>query len=249
MFSVSCHLICRLSCFHVDPINGLSPISHGVRYMNMQQTTPAHGVPGSASQVVFSQDEKKLIVLVKGDNTTEGFIEMWDINSDDSLAQTSTIMNIGKNVYPFSMTPIPGSNAFISGDASLGYDIFNLDSFQNKDVKLMTEHPVPGQMGICWSVQSPLTGHYYMTDTYGGKVVEVAVSSDLEATTVAVSSIATSLVVVEPYVFYSNIIQMLTMCYLILVSSTRHRQSKFRMSRFLVNDNSRVLQLPVRACR
>ena len=242
------HLICRLSCFHVDQIQGLIPISHSVRYLNMPQTTPAFGVPGSASQVVFSSDEQKLIVLAKGDNVTEGFIAMWDINSDDSLAQTPTIMNIGNKVYPFSMTPIPGSNAFVSGDAALGYDIFNLDSFQNKDVKLMTEYPVPGQKGICWSVQSPLTGNYYMTDTFGGKVVEISISSDLEAKTVKVS-IAMGLVGVGPYMFHSNIIRMLTMCYLILMSSTRPRQSEFR-SRFPINDNSRVLlQLPVLACR
>jgi len=242
------HLICRLSCFYVDKTKGLTPVSHSVRYMHLNQTTPAYGVPGSASQVVFSPDEKKLIVLTKGDKTTEGVIAIWDINADDSLAETPTIMNIGKNVYPFSMTPIPGSNAFVSGDAALGYDIFNLDSFQRKDVKLMTEYPVPGQKGICWSVQSPLTGNYYMTDTFGGKVVEVSISSDLEAKTVTVSSIATGLVAVKPYMFHSNIIRILTMCYLILMSSIRPRPSEFR-SRFPINDNSRVLQLPILACR
>ncbi|KAF8349117.1 hypothetical protein F5887DRAFT_551339 [Amanita rubescens] len=173
-----------VACFHVDQIKGLVPISHSVRYLNMPQTTPAFGVPGSVSQVVFSPDEKQVVVLAKGDNVTEGFIAAWNINTDDSLAQTPTIMNIGKNVFPFSMTPIPGSNAYVSGDAALGYDIFNLDSFRRKDVKLMTEYPVPGQKGICWSVQSPLTGNYYMTDTFGGKVVEVSISSDLEAKTV-----------------------------------------------------------------
>ncbi|KAK2460350.1 hypothetical protein APHAL10511_007739 [Amanita phalloides] len=174
-----------VACFKVDSVRGLIPISRSVRYMNLAQTTPGFGVPGSATQVKFSADEKRLIVVVKGSNTIEGFVAMWNINHDDSLSAEPTILNVGKNVYPFSLTAIPGSNAFISGDPAGGYDIINLDSVQKKSSKLFAPYKVAKQHGVCWSVQSPLTQHYYLTDTYGGNVVEVAISKDLKPTTVA----------------------------------------------------------------
>ncbi|KAF8638255.1 hypothetical protein AX17_002277 [Amanita inopinata Kibby_2008] len=174
-----------VACFKIDSVRGLIPISRSVRPLKMPQTTPAYGVPGSASQIVFTEDEKRLVALVKGSNTLDGFTAVFDINADDSLSAEPRIMNIGKNVYPFSLTTIPGTNSFISGDPAAGYDIINLDALDNKSVKPLTPFVVPGQKGVCWSVQSPKTGNYYLTDTETGKIIEVSVGRDLKPTTVA----------------------------------------------------------------
>ncbi|KAF8197454.1 hypothetical protein BJ912DRAFT_1020787 [Pholiota molesta] len=55
-----------VGCFKVDPKQGLVPIANTVRSLGLNQTTPATGPAGSASHIIFSEDNSQLIASVKG---------------------------------------------------------------------------------------------------------------------------------------------------------------------------------------
>ncbi|KAK7050981.1 hypothetical protein VNI00_005093 [Paramarasmius palmivorus] len=58
----------NVRCFSVDKQTGLAPLAGTARSLNLQQTTPATGAPGSVSHIIFSEDDKQLIISAKGDN-------------------------------------------------------------------------------------------------------------------------------------------------------------------------------------
>jgi hypothetical protein len=49
----------------VDKTVGLIPMQNTLRSHGLNQTTPATGPPGSASHIIFSEDNTKLIALSK----------------------------------------------------------------------------------------------------------------------------------------------------------------------------------------
>ncbi|PFH52984.1 hypothetical protein AMATHDRAFT_45887 [Amanita thiersii Skay4041] len=168
-----------VACFNVDKTYGLVPIQQTIRNLHMKQTTPPTGPPGSASQIVFSEDEKHIFALVKGSPTEMGFVAIWDFAADGSLSKRARILNLAKGVLPFSLTQIPGTFAFVSGDASVGYDVIDIEALDNIKKTALTPYKVEGQIGICWSVRSPSTGNYYLTDTAAGNIVEVSIGQNL----------------------------------------------------------------------
>lgn len=116
-----------VSCFYVDKTAGLTPIAKTVRSLNLNQTTPATGPAGTASHIVFSEDNSQLIVSVKGVPPTPGFLAVWDVAADGSLSQDfQSIAPASGGLLPFSMTVIDGQNAILATDAGLGFDIFDL---------------------------------------------------------------------------------------------------------------------------
>ncbi|KAF5313274.1 hypothetical protein D9619_003030 [Psilocybe cf. subviscida] len=116
-----------VSCFKVDKTAGLVPIANTVRSLNLNQTTPATGPAGTASHVVFSEDNSQLIASVKGVPPTPGFLAVWDVAADGSLSQDfQSIAPASGGLLPFSMTVIDGQNAILATDAGLGFDIFDL---------------------------------------------------------------------------------------------------------------------------
>ena len=81
-----------VACFHVDNERGLTPMGNTVRPLGLNQTTPATGPPGTVSDILFSEDGKKLLVSVKGVPPIPGFIAQWDVAADGSLSKNFTAL-------------------------------------------------------------------------------------------------------------------------------------------------------------
>lgn len=117
-----------VQCFWVNATTGLKPITNSRRYMGLNQTTPATGVAGTASHIIFSDDQNSVYAAAKGNpavNTT-GYIAAWDI-SDAGLSEEAYRLGMptGGNL-PFSMGFIPGTNgSLLVTDAAIGYNIFD----------------------------------------------------------------------------------------------------------------------------
>lgn len=150
--------------------------------MNLVQTTPATGAPFTASQVVFSEDETKLAVAVKGNQTdSPGFFAIWD-KGNNGLASTFKRIDVPSGgARPFSLTNIPGKNAALVADPVLGFHILN---FATGTVQA---NAINGQMADCWSVRSEKTGHYYLIDAGANTVREIAIDDNLHGSNVQVS--------------------------------------------------------------
>ncbi|KAJ7738407.1 hypothetical protein B0H16DRAFT_1570795 [Mycena metata] len=166
-----------VSCYKFNLSQGLTPIPNSIRSLKLNQTTPANGPANTPSQVIFSADEKQLIVSVK---TGNGYLAIWDINTDGSLS--STFSTVSGGALPFSMIYIPGENAIFIADPGVGYDVFNLDSTKAKTATISV--PVAGQGAICWSTYSPQSGNFYLMDVRNSIISEVNVGKSLNSTIV-----------------------------------------------------------------
>jgi len=170
-----------VQCFSVDATNGLAIKANTTRSLGMDQTTPPTGPTNTASQLIFSEDDSSLLVAVKGvDVNTPGYLAMWDVLPDGSLSSNFTrIVAPAGGAYPFSLTPIPGQNAYLSADFNVGVDVFDITSGS------ATVLPISGQGATCWTTYSPRTGNYYASDTATGNVAEIALAADLTPSLVA----------------------------------------------------------------
>ncbi|OSD04791.1 hypothetical protein PYCCODRAFT_1433130 [Trametes coccinea BRFM310] len=172
--------VASVNCFTVDKKLGLVAIPNSLRSIPLNQTTPPNGPPGTASQITFNHDESKLIASFKGLPPAVGFLAFWDVQSDGSLSSEFTKMDtLPGGSLTFSLTPIPGKNAFLSTDPGVGFTVFDLDDPSKSSVV-----PIPGQGATCWSTFSPKTGSFFLDDVGTGTVTEVHVDGNLKASIV-----------------------------------------------------------------
>ena len=163
------------SCFTVDKTKGLKSIPNTVRSLGLNQTTPATGPAGSASHIIFNEDNTQLIASVKGVPPAQGFFAVWDVAADGSLSQDfKSIAPPTGGALPFSMTLIPGKNALLATDPAVGFTIIDLAGNRSSAVK------IDGQSATCWSSLSKKTGNFYLTDIGTSIVTEVSVDDNLE---------------------------------------------------------------------
>ena len=166
----------------MDSKLGLVALPNTLRYFGFNQTTPPNGPAGTFSQIQFSEDDSKLIVSYKG-ATAPGFLATWDVTQDGSLAANYTQVNVPGAALPFSLTPIPGQNAFLLTDPGVGFDVADL-SGKGRD----SANTVAGNSATCWSTYSAKTGNYYTIDVGANTIREVQLGSNLNASVVAVRS-------------------------------------------------------------
>ncbi|KAI0676037.1 hypothetical protein C8Q78DRAFT_365992 [Trametes maxima] len=173
--------VAGVNCFTVDRSVGLVSVPNTLRSVPLNKTTPPAGPAGTASQIVFNHDETKLLVSVKGaPPISVGFLAVWDINTDGSLSpQFTQVPPVKGGAVTFSLTPIPGKNAFLSTDASVGFSVFDFD-----DLAKSTLTPIPGQQATCWSQFSNQSGTFFLTDVTTSILTEVSVDQNLQGSIV-----------------------------------------------------------------
>ena len=161
-----------------------------MRPLGLNQTTPPLGPGGTASQIIFSEDQQSIIVAVKGTRDgVPGFLASWDINDDGSLSPMYTRIEVPEGGRaPFSLTPIPGRNGILSADFNIGVDVFDFGSgaAMVASSNRTTAMSIANQTAVCWSAWSPKTDSFYVTDTVNGIISELAVSQDLTPSMVMV---------------------------------------------------------------
>jgi len=172
-----------VACFTADEQKGLVPVPNTNRALNLKQTTPPTGPPNTVSDIIFSEDETKLLVSVKGIPPTPGRISAFDVNAEDcSLSETSVDSTPSQGgVVPFSMTIIPGKNAVLNTDAAVGFAVYD---FSQGATASSTIVPIEGQGATCWSNFSPKTGTFFLTDILTSTVTEVKVDDSLQGSIV-----------------------------------------------------------------
>ena len=185
------HACC--SCFTVDKKQGLMQLPNTLRYLGLNQTTPPNGPPGSVSHLTFTEDDSKLIASYKGNNGP-GYLNVWDVQKDGSLsAQVTQVPLANGGMVAFSLTHIPGENAFLLTDPGVGFDIVDF-SGKKRDSSVA----VNGQMATCWSTRSAKTGNYYTIDVGGNTIREVHIDGSLKGSVVAVRARSSQIVCYNP---------------------------------------------------
>ena len=179
-----------VNCYKVDKKLGPVAISNSLRLLTdtgaLKGTqTPPAGPTNTASQVLFSEDGKQLIVSVKGTPQAPGFFAIWTVAADGSLSKDFQNVALAKGgALPFGMSVIPGKKALLATDPALGFDILDLDSGNKRS----SANKITGQAATCWSAFSPKTGNFYLSDVGTSTITEVHVDNNLNATLVMVST-------------------------------------------------------------
>jgi hypothetical protein len=150
---------------------------------------------GSASQVIFSEDNKLLIVAVKGNMATNqtGYLAVWDVYQNNSLSEHfNQVAAPAGGSFLYSLTLVAGQNAILATDVAVGYDIFtnmagSWNTTSSADVGSVAIN-IPNQQTTCWSTYSPKTGNYYLSDAAENRIVEVSVDANLTSAIVNVGN-------------------------------------------------------------
>nr|AGF90794.1 lactonase [Agaricus bisporus] len=181
-----------VSCYSIDAKKGLYEIPNTVRPVGLNQTTPPTGTSGTLSNIIFSEDETKLYVAVKGTDpainvdTHPGFFAVWDIQHDGSLSEKYTRIPVPEGgKQPFAMTPIPNENAILGADGAAGFYVWDLETIdQGVPGPRSSVTPVEGQSSVCWSRYSSCTGNFYVVDGVISNITQVTLDDDLKPTSV-----------------------------------------------------------------
>ena len=114
------------SCYGVSA-SGLSTQQETWRDLTIygyNQTNPPQGPINTFSQIHFTEDDKNVVVALKGFITPEpvrGALFVYPVSDNGELAKEPTIAGTpAPGGFTFSLTPIPGKNAFFSADFSSG---------------------------------------------------------------------------------------------------------------------------------
>ncbi|KAF8520247.1 hypothetical protein BU17DRAFT_65589 [Hysterangium stoloniferum] len=172
-----------VNCFKQDPRLGLIQMSDTQRSLNLNQTTPPSGPPGTTSHIIFNEDGTQLLASVKGVPPAGGFIASWAVDPTSGSLSAEFIKSGSPQGggLPFSMTVIPGKDAILATDPGGGFDIFNFKAGKQAS---STAVPITGQIATCWSSFSKATGNFYLTDIGTSQVTEVNVDNNLNGTIV-----------------------------------------------------------------
>ncbi|PIL25341.1 hypothetical protein GSI_13230 [Ganoderma sinense ZZ0214-1] len=182
-----------VNCFSVDTNRGLISLPNTLRNLGFNQTTPANGPPGTFSQITFSEDNSKLIVSYKG-ATGSGFLLTWDVQpGSGALSQDYTKVSVDGAMLPFSLTPIPGQNAFLLTDPGRGFEVVDFSGKQRGSAV-----SVSGNGATCWGTRSAKTGNYYTVDVGANAIREVQLDGSLKASVVATYTVANGTGPIDP---------------------------------------------------
>jgi len=176
-------------CYDVND-DGLAPRPDSLRSIpNYNQTTPPRGPSNTAATIAFTEDERNLVITVKGTQTppTPGFLVAWPVSNGTLAEQATVIPTSGPGNLTFSLTPVPGRNAFISADFTSALNIFdfNVPLDQVSRSNKTGSYVVGGDMILCWSAYSPTLDRYYLSAPVDSLVVEYDISDDLVPTPIA----------------------------------------------------------------
>ena len=116
---------------------------------------------------------------MNGSSTDLGFIAVWNVSSNGALSPSHDRTNGGGQI--FSMTPVPGTDAFLTSDPTRGFEVW--DFMGGTTANVINGH-ISGQNDSCWSIFSHRSGTYFITDRLKATVFEVALNKELQGSVV-----------------------------------------------------------------
>lgn len=144
-----------------------------LRPIDLQQTTPPVGPTNTVSQVLFSDDENTLFVMVKGDpavNNT-GFVASFPVENGQ-VSQQGTQSSPDGTLVLFGTAPIPGTSDIFATDASFGAAVLSIDSSGAATIK--GKAAIDGQVATCWATVSTFSNSAFVTDVASNRLVEMS---------------------------------------------------------------------------
>ncbi|KAH7136882.1 hypothetical protein B0J13DRAFT_587025 [Dactylonectria estremocensis] len=164
--------VAGVSCSSFSGQGGIEAMDE-LRPIDLQQTTPPVGPTNTVSQVLFSDDENTLFVMVKGDpavNNT-GFVASFPVENGQ-VSQQGTQSSPDGTAVLFGSAPIPGTSDIFATDASFGAAVLSVDSAGVATVK--GQAAIDGQKATCWAAVSSVTNSAFVSDVATNRLVQMS---------------------------------------------------------------------------
>ena len=167
---VSCGKFSSAGIAQMDQLRSLS--------FDLQQTTPPVGPLNTVGDLLFSQDEKTLYAIVKGNMTQNqpGGVAAYAV-TDGTPANTPVSNNqLNGTAALFGTTQIPGSNNLFATDAAFGTAILST-KIDGTTFSVQNTVKIADQKATCWVTVSPVTNTAFVTDVAANHLVEMDMST------------------------------------------------------------------------
>ena len=164
-----------IACFTYNATTGLTLIQSSVQALSLGLTTPPgfHQGPG---QIAFTPNNTGLVLVVKGRNPPVYF---WP--GSDVAAFTKTPATSGPNGVDNFAFAFDSDSTLVLADTSpynngSGVIVVNLNTAGAGTVAFGTPDyfVLPNLQGSCWIRWSPVTTHFYVSNTASGVITELA---------------------------------------------------------------------------
>ena len=125
----------------------------------------------------------------------QGYVAAWKVAHDGSLSKdfVKSLPDTAGRV-PFTLFNIPGSNAYLAADPTVGFLTFDFGNSSSLSATA-TSFEIPNQILNCWVAYSSKSGNFYVIDPALSIINEVHYDSKLKPTLVKVRILA--------FIFYS----------------------------------------------
>lgn len=145
--------VAGISCARFSTQGGLESFDP-IRAFDLGQSDPPLGPLNTVSQTFFTDDEKTLITMVKGDPSVNktGFISTFSTIGGKVSTQGAQIPPKGTGVL-FGTKQIPGTSTMLVTDASFGYILSSVNDLAAP----LARTAIDGQMATCWATISSKT--------------------------------------------------------------------------------------------
>jgi len=153
--------VAGVACFSTDHAKGLTPLG-GLRPITLAgQTTPPVGPPNTVSDIVFNPSQTALIVTVKGNGVTPGYIYAYPV-SHGSISWTPTISRPSELAIDFSISFLGSDHKAVITDPSYGASLVDIDD--NFVFTVSKKIPIAGEAAVCWSQYSARFNTIFIMD-------------------------------------------------------------------------------------
>ncbi|CAF3232927.1 unnamed protein product [Rotaria socialis] len=196
----------------------------------ISQSVPPSGPRGTMSEILFSADNRSLIVAVKGYNSTMPGYLLFYLFSDLYTLAMNPIQQIPTNgILPFSMTLVSSNGLLVTDPGPNGVLTMNYTP-TNGSISNSMLTPINSTLAgaLCWSTYSSMTGSYYVIGANPAAIVELRLN---------LSSMSTPVKILQYYSLPNNIGALETTVvnvsgtdYLFVIGTTAHAISSYRLN-------------------
>ncbi|SCU77296.1 LAME_0A00540g1_1 [Lachancea meyersii CBS 8951] len=168
-----------VACAPYSPFVGIGKMDF-LRPFDLDQSETPVGPLDTVSQVLFSDDETKLLVTVKGAPAMgkTGFLAVFPVTGqcltgEAKVAASRIESTLNGTVALFGFEQIANSNRYFVADAGYGAAIISVD--ENTDSsQLLHKQVISDQKATCWAAISPATNSVFVTDPLVNHIVEMS---------------------------------------------------------------------------
>ncbi|WPH00747.1 Hypothetical protein R9X50_00357700 [Acrodontium crateriforme] len=154
-----------VACFSADPFYGLKPVGP-LRSIGkaIDETTPATGPPGSASDIFFTPDSSAVLVTTKGDAGStppkQGYFATFPVKNG-KVANKPVLSQISDILMQFSITWLDEFR-FLLSDPAYGVSILSIA--HDFTLTELAHTKIPNEVAICWTSYDPALSMAYAID-------------------------------------------------------------------------------------